>query len=186
MGVLALEIQADLHHEEMISFLSSEEGYWLKNDKWSADSDEYKSLNLGLLRDGRHLIADFSDYKNEAVKIEAKYAILLMMKEKTITFTREASSAFLDNQLSEHILMALSSYEHKTTYSNHNPDKKAGELEIVLKYWPEDEAELEEELRLLSNQCGVKDSVNVLFNPYFISKEMHEKEVKKEVFFYKY
>lgn len=85
MGALALEIQADPHHEEMISFLSSEERYWLKNDKWSADSDEYKSLNLGLLRDGRHLIADFSDYKNEAVKIEVKYAILLMMKEKTIS-----------------------------------------------------------------------------------------------------
>jgi hypothetical protein len=46
-----------------------------------------------------------------------------MMKEKTITFTREASSAFLDNQLSEHILMALSSYEHRTSYCNDNPDK---------------------------------------------------------------
>ena len=41
-------------------------------------------MNLGVLRDGCHLIADFSNYKNEAVKIEVKYAILLMMKEKTI------------------------------------------------------------------------------------------------------
>lgn len=85
MGALALEIQADSHLEEMVSFLSSEDGYWIKNDKWSADSEEYKGLNLGALRDGHHLIADFSDYKNETVKIEVKYAILLMMKEKTLS-----------------------------------------------------------------------------------------------------
>jgi len=85
MGALALEVQADPHLEEMITFLSSEDGYWIKNDKWSADSEEYKGLNLGALRDGCHLIADFSDYKNKAVKIEVKYAILLLMKEKTLS-----------------------------------------------------------------------------------------------------
>ena len=85
MGALAIEKVSDPHYEEMISYLSTENGYWLKNDKWSADSEEYKSLNLGPIREGKHFIADFTGYKNETVKIEVKYAILLLMKEKTIS-----------------------------------------------------------------------------------------------------
>lgn len=85
MGALAIEKPVNIHYEEMVSYLSTEGGYWIKNDKWSADSVEYKSLNLGPLKDGCHIIADFSNYKNEFVKIEAKYSVLLMLREKTIT-----------------------------------------------------------------------------------------------------
>lgn len=85
MGALAIEKVSDPHYEEMIAYLSTENGYWLKNDKWSADSEEYKSLNLGPLREGKHFIADFTGYKNETVKIEVKYAILLLMKEKILS-----------------------------------------------------------------------------------------------------
>ena len=85
MGALAIEKVSDPHYEEMNSYLSTENGYWLKNDKWSADSEEYKSLNLGPIREGKHFIADFTGYKNETVKIEVKYAILLMIKEKRIS-----------------------------------------------------------------------------------------------------
>lgn len=85
MGALAIEKVSDPHYEEMNSYLSTENGYWLKNDKWSADSEEYKSLNLGPIREGKHFIADFTGYKNETVKIEVKYAILLLMKEKTLS-----------------------------------------------------------------------------------------------------
>ena len=85
MGALAIEKISDSHYEEMIAYLSTENGYWLKNDKWSADSEEYKSLNLGPIREGNHFIADFTGYKNETVKIEVKYAILLLTKERTIS-----------------------------------------------------------------------------------------------------
>ena len=85
MGALVIEKVSDPHYEEMIAYLSTENGYWLKNDKWSADSEEYKSLNLGPIREGNHFIADFTGYKNETVKIEVKYAILLLMKERTIS-----------------------------------------------------------------------------------------------------
>ena len=85
MGALAIGKISDPHYEEMIAYLSTENGYWLKNDKWSADSEEYKSLNLGPIREGNHFIADFTGYKNETVKIEVKYAILLLMKEKTLS-----------------------------------------------------------------------------------------------------
>lgn len=85
MGALALEIQSDPHQEEMISYLSAEDKYWINNDKWSADSKEYKSLNLGSLRAGCHFIADFNNYKNESIKTEVKYSILLMLKEKSIS-----------------------------------------------------------------------------------------------------
>lgn len=85
MGALALEIEPDIHQEEMIAFLSRENNYWMDNDRWRADSDAYRRLNLGALKKGRHCIADFSLYKNEAVKIEVKYAILLMMKENLIS-----------------------------------------------------------------------------------------------------
>ena len=84
MGAIALEKMPDPHYDEMISYLSAEGGYWLKNDKWNADSAEYKSLNLGPLKDGCHVIADFSGYKNETIKTEVKYSVLLMLKERTI------------------------------------------------------------------------------------------------------
>lgn len=85
MGALALEIQPDPHQEEMISYLSSEDKYWIDNDKWNADSEAYKSLNLGQIRKGHHIITDFGAYKNEAVKIEVKYAVLLMLKNKMVS-----------------------------------------------------------------------------------------------------
>lgn len=85
MGALALVDRPDQHLEEMISYLSTEDQYWLDNDKWNADSKAYKSLNLSKIKDGRHTIADFETYGNESVKIEAKYAILLMMKESIVS-----------------------------------------------------------------------------------------------------
>lgn len=85
MGALALEKTIEPHQEKMISYLSSDGGYWLKNDKWNADSAAYKSLNLGPLKDGIHTMADFSGYKNENIKIEVKYAVLVMVKEEQIT-----------------------------------------------------------------------------------------------------
>lgn len=84
MGATALEKMLDPHYDEMISYLSAEGGYWLKNDKWNADSAEYKSLNLGPLKNGCHIIADFSGYRNGTIKTEVKYSILLMLKERTI------------------------------------------------------------------------------------------------------
>jgi len=85
MTALALEKQVDPHFEEMVSYLSAEDGYWLKNDKWNADSEAFKSLNLGQIRKGRHLIADFETFKNDSIKIEAKYSLLLLMKDKVIS-----------------------------------------------------------------------------------------------------
>lgn len=99
-----------------------------------------------------------------------------MMKQKTIVFTRNAPSAYCDNQLSEHILMALAGYEHKTTYRNPSPDTQAGEFEIVLKYWPEDEKDLEKELQLLVNMCPGNDSAELFINRYFIGKEITGKK----------
>jgi len=104
-----------------------------------------------------------------------------MMKEKTIVFTRTAPSGYLDNQLSEHILMALAGYEHKTSYRNPKPDEQAGEFEIVLKYWPEDEADIENELQLLVKQDPIKESVNLLINRYFMGKELNQKIKKYDI-----
>ena len=42
MGAIALEKTLNPHYDEMISYLSAESGYWLKNDKWNADSEVYK------------------------------------------------------------------------------------------------------------------------------------------------
>ena len=85
MGALALEIQTDPHKEEMIAYLSLEDKYWIDNDKWDADSDAFKGLGLGRIREGCRIIADFEQYKNDAVKLETKYAVLLLLKEKIIS-----------------------------------------------------------------------------------------------------
>ena len=81
-GNLALKMQPDPKHEMMIEYLSAENGYWLENDVWMADSSAYVSAGLRTVRFPECSIVDFKSYTNEALKTEMKYFILYGLKNK--------------------------------------------------------------------------------------------------------
>ena len=81
-GNLALRQGNDTKHKMMVEYLSAEDGYWYKNDKWRADTAAYKKTGLRDVRFPDEAIVDFSGYQNEWLKLEVKYFILYGMKHK--------------------------------------------------------------------------------------------------------
>lgn len=88
MGAAATKIsqwKEDDKYHEMTKYLSSEGGYWLREDKWMIESEAFEKANLkaGKYRNG--LLADFSTYTKERMKIEMKYYLLYSMKNKILS-----------------------------------------------------------------------------------------------------
>lgn len=88
MGAVATEIsqwKEDDKYHEMKKYLLSEGGYWLREDKWMIESEAFEKANLkaGKYRNG--LLADFSAYTKERMKIEMKYYLLYSMKNKILS-----------------------------------------------------------------------------------------------------
>jgi len=65
---------------QMKDYLSSEGGYWLREDIWMIESAEFRQggLSAGKYKNGT--LADFSGYKKECMKVEAKYYLLYCIK----------------------------------------------------------------------------------------------------------
>jgi len=65
---------------QMKEYLSSEGGYWLREDIWMIESAGFRQggLSAGKYKNGT--LADFSGYKKERMKVEAKYYLLYCMK----------------------------------------------------------------------------------------------------------
>ena len=88
MGAAAAQIsqwKEDEKYHEMTKYLSSEGGYWLREDKWMIESEAFEKANLkaGKYRNG--LLADFSTYTKERMKTEMKYYLLCSMKNKILS-----------------------------------------------------------------------------------------------------
>lgn len=88
MGAVATTIpqwEEDDKYYEMTKYLSSEGGYWLREDKWMIESEAFvkSGLQAGKYRNG--LLADFSAYTKERMKIEMKYYLLYSMKNKILS-----------------------------------------------------------------------------------------------------
>lgn len=88
MGAAATPIRQwreDDKYHEMTKYLSSEGGYWLREDKWMIESEAFVKADLqaGKYRNG--LLADFSGYTKEQMKIEMKYYLLYSMKNKILS-----------------------------------------------------------------------------------------------------
>lgn len=83
MGVAAYAFvreRADDKYREMTEYLSSEGGYWLKEDKWTVSSYAFKQAGLDVEGCKTSILADFSAYTKERMKIEMKYYLLYSMK----------------------------------------------------------------------------------------------------------
>lgn len=87
MGALAVVFPleaSDGKYQEMTEYLSSEGGYWLREDKWRAGDEGFRKA--GIKASGKkELVADFGSYASENLKTEMKYYLLFSMKEKYLT-----------------------------------------------------------------------------------------------------
>lgn len=78
------EIKSDKQskYDEIIEYLSEDNGYWLENDKWDLTEDFFVGKKIYSSR-----YIDFSSFKNEYIKNEVKYIVLFFFKENYIKNT---------------------------------------------------------------------------------------------------
>lgn len=75
---------SDNKYLEMTEYLSSEDRYWLREDKWYMDAESFGCA--GIETQGKHwILADYEEYQSEQLKVEMKYYLLWSMKEKELT-----------------------------------------------------------------------------------------------------
>ena len=77
-------------YEEIIEYLSQDNGYWLENDKWDLTKDFF----IGKVARGIRYI-DFSKSSNEALKNELKFFILFSYKESLLKASQIARLRFV-------------------------------------------------------------------------------------------
>lgn len=84
MGAVAIAFPQEEFNDkyyEMTEYLSSEGGYWLREDKWMTESEAFSESGLKTGKRKRGILADFSGYQNHLMKVEMKYYLLFVMKE---------------------------------------------------------------------------------------------------------
>ena len=64
-------------YDEIVEFLSQDNGYWLENDKWDLTEEFFMRKKQ---RGYRYL--DFSTFKNNYIKNEVKYYLIYSYKNK--------------------------------------------------------------------------------------------------------
>jgi len=69
---------------EMTDYLSSEGGYWLREDKWYMGDESFHDAGIKVPGKNKRM-ADFSGYESENLKMEMKYYLLFSVKEKHLT-----------------------------------------------------------------------------------------------------
>lgn len=88
MGALAITYpirRFEDKQKQMTEYLSSEGGYWLREDKWLIESDAFKASGLNAGKYSKGTLSDFTNYKNEYMKVEMKYYLLYSMKEGMVS-----------------------------------------------------------------------------------------------------
>ena len=80
-GSSALKLPSNPRWDEMETYLSSENGYWLQNDIWRTDSDAYRASGIRKSRREGTLV-DFSGYPDNGLKQELKYYLLCSLRNQ--------------------------------------------------------------------------------------------------------
>lgn len=78
--------ESDDKYREMTEYLSTEGGYWLKEDRWHTGAESFTEAGIRIAEKEKNwILADFSGYRSERLKLEMKYYYLWSMKEKWLT-----------------------------------------------------------------------------------------------------
>lgn len=76
----------DDKYREMTEYLSTEGGYWLKEDRWNTGAESFKEAGISITeKEKNKILADFSGYRSNRLKLEMKYYYLRSMKGKWMT-----------------------------------------------------------------------------------------------------
>lgn len=70
--------------ERIEEYLSSEDGYWLKEDIWEVRSGRFEERGIDLGGRKRGIIADFTTIRSYTIRTELKYCILRILTDKII------------------------------------------------------------------------------------------------------
>lgn len=87
MGVAAIAFPQRSYGDkylQMTEYLSSEGGYWLKEDTWYTGAVSFDKAGIKV-PEGNWLLADFSVFRSGNLKTEMKYYYLSVMKRKWAT-----------------------------------------------------------------------------------------------------
>lgn len=89
MGVSAYAFaykETDDKCREMTEYLSTEGGYWLKEDRWHTGAESFTGAGIRIAeKEKNRILADFSGYRSDRLKLEMKYYYLWSMKENWLT-----------------------------------------------------------------------------------------------------
>ena len=80
-GSLALKEQATGRYDEILSYLSEDDGYWIENDVWEVQNKAFTDNGLFPYLRKTATKIDFSHYVNEMIRNEAKYYLLSSLKK---------------------------------------------------------------------------------------------------------
>ncbi|MFA9466175.1 MAG: tyrosine-type recombinase/integrase [Velocimicrobium sp.] len=86
MGELALAYESDFQYQDICEYLGTENGFWIKNDIWKGSDAAFEKAGIVVDEKVRNwIIADFSYFENDRLKNEAKYLIVVRMKENSLS-----------------------------------------------------------------------------------------------------
>jgi integrase len=114
MGAVAYAFvpeEADEKYSEMMEYLSSEGGYWLKEDKWAVSSEAFKKAGLDVEGCKASILADFTAYMKERIKMEMKYYLLYSMKNGLLSPFHICNMMTGTIRMVGEVLVQKSSYE---------------------------------------------------------------------------
>lgn len=100
-------------YDEIVEYLSQDNGYWLENDKWDLTKDFFMGKPIYSYK-----TIDFLNINNNIIKTEVKYYFLYMFKERLLTdkvITRQG-------RVLKHLSIFLNKNEFKT-FLNLNKQK---------------------------------------------------------------
>ena len=87
MGAAAYDFaweEADDKYQEIRKYLSTEGGYWLREDQWTMDAESFREAGIRV-PEKDWILADFGTFRSEKLKQEMKYYYLWSMKGKWLT-----------------------------------------------------------------------------------------------------
>ncbi len=86
MGVLELAYEPDSQYQDICEYLCCENGFWIKNDIWKGSDAAFQEAGIVVNEKAKNwIIADFSSFESQRLKNEAKYLILVRMKENSLS-----------------------------------------------------------------------------------------------------
>ncbi len=143
-------------YDEIVEFLSQDNGYWLKNDKWDLTEEFFMRKKQ---RSYRYL--DFSTFENTYIKNEVKYYLIYSYKNKflkeslvgEIGYTLKRLGTFLGN---------------KTTLLNFDKDTLMNKWKFCL---------INNQIQLDSRYYNFLSSLLVFIKDFYDDREETEKDI---------